>query len=181
MSSPEESNTKVQKIMSRNIISLDISRIAAHAADLMTEKRIGSIIVTKNDKAFGIVTERDLVRRYSRETTLEDLASHPLIIAPPTATVEKAVEVMLKNKVRKLPIVDASGTVTGIVTVTDLAMCLLPTIKPSLTSSILQAVSRGKGPRSDSCNSTIEIQWCDDCKRFMCLTCEDEVHTVDLP
>ena len=179
--SVEEKNTRVQEIMSRNIVSLDISRVAAHAADLMTEKRIGSIIVTKNGKAFGIVTERDLVRRYSRDTPLEDLASHPLITAPPNATVEKAVEVMLKNKFRKLPIVDATDTVTGIVTVTDLAMFLLPTRKPSLTSSILRAVSRGKGPRCDSCNSTIEIQWCDNCKRFMCLACEDEVHTVDLP
>ena len=79
VSSAEESNTKVQKIMSRNVVSLDISKIAAHAADLMTEKRIGSIIVTKNGKAFGIVTERDLVRRYSRETPLESLASLPLI------------------------------------------------------------------------------------------------------
>jgi CBS domain-containing protein len=181
VSSAGESNMNVQKIMSKNIVSLDISRIAAHAADLMTEKRIGSIIVTKNGKAYGIVTERDLVRRYSRDTPLENLASHPLITAQPTTTVEKAVETMLKNKVRKLPIVDARDTVIGIITVTDLAMFLLPTRKPDLTSSILRAVSRGKGPRCDSCNSTFEIQWCDDCKRFMCLTCEDEVHTVDLP
>jgi CBS domain-containing protein len=181
VSSAEESNTKVQKIMSRNIVSLDISKIAAHAADLMTEKRIGSIIVTKNGKAFGIVTERDLVRRYSRETPLESLASLPLITAQPATTVEKAVEIMLKNKIRKLPIVDSSDRVVGIVTVTDLAMFLLPTRKLGLTSSILRAVSRGKGPRCDSCNSTTEIQWCDNCKRFMCLACEDEVHTVDLP
>jgi CBS-domain-containing membrane protein len=88
---------------------------------------------------------------------------------------------MLKNKIRKLPIVDANEAVVGIVTVTDLAMFLLPTRKHDLTSSILRAVSRGKGPRCDSCNSTTEIQWCDSCNRFMCLACEDEVHTVDLP
>lgn len=181
MSSAEESNTKVQKIMSRNVVSLDISKIAAHAADLMTEKRIGSIIVTKNGKAFGIVTERDLVRRYSRNTLLENLASHPLITAGSSTTVETAVEIMLKNKIRKLPIVDANETIMGIVTVTDLAMFVMPTRKAGLTSSILRTVSRGKGPRCDSCNSTIEIQWCDSCNRFMCLACEDEIHTVDLP
>lgn len=181
MSSAEESNTKVQEIMSRNVVSLDISKIAAHAADLMTEKRIGSIIVTKNGKAFGIVTERDLVRRYLRETPLESLASLPLITAQASTTIEKAVEIMLKNKIRKLPIVDSNDIVVGIVTVTDLAIFLLPTRKHGLTSSILRAVSRGKGPRCDSCNSTTEIQWSDNCKRFMCLACEDEVHTVDLP
>ena len=164
MSSAKESNIKIEKIMSTNVVSLDISKTAAHAADLMTEKRVGSVIVTKDSKAFGIVTERDLVRRYSRETPLESLASHPLITAQPTTTVEKVVEVMLKNKVHKLPIVDSSDRVIGIVTVTDLAMFLLPIRKLGLTSSILRAVSRGKGPRCDSCNSTTEIQWCDNCK-----------------
>jgi predicted transcriptional regulator len=109
------------------------------------------------------------------------LASHPLITAEPTTTVEKAAEIMLKNKIRKLPIVDENNTVAGMVTVTDLAMFLLPTRRPGLTLSILQAVSRGKGPRCDSCNSMSEIQWCDNCNRFMCRACEVEIHSVDLP
>ena len=177
----EESTTRIEKIMSTNVVSLDISKTAADAAALMTEKKVGSVIVIKNDRPFGIVTERDLVRRYFRDTLLESLASHPLITAEPTTTVEKAAEIMLKNKIRKLPIVDENNTVAGMVTVTDLAMFLLPTRRPGLTLSILQAVSRGKGPRCDSCNSVTEIQWCDSCNRFMCIACENEIHSVDLP
>jgi CBS domain-containing protein len=173
-------STKIGKIMSTNIISLDISKTAAHAADLMTEKKVGCIIVTKNGIPFGIVTERDLIRRYFRNTLLENLASHPLVTAEHTITVEKAVEIMLKSNVRKLPIIDQNNILTGIVTVTDLAMFLLPT-RSGLTLSILRAVSRGQAPRCDACNSEIEIQWCDSCNKFMCLTCEDEIHTVDLP
>jgi signal-transduction protein with cAMP-binding, CBS, and nucleotidyltransferase domain len=167
--------------MSTHVVSLDISKCAAHAAALMTEKKVGSVIVTKNNKLFGIVTERDLVRRYFRDTLLESLASHPLITAEPTTTVEKAAEIMLKNKIRKLPIVNENNIVAGIVTVTDLGMFLLSTRRPGLTLSILQAISRGKGPRCDSCNSETEIQWCDSCNRFMCITCENEIHSVDLP
>jgi CBS domain-containing protein len=177
----EESTTRIEKIMSTDVVSLDISKTAADAAALMTEKKIGSIIVTKNNKPFGIVTERDLVRRYFRDTLLESLASHPLITAKPTTTVEKAAEIMLKNKIRKLPIVDENKPVRGMVTVTDLGMFLLPTRRPGLTLSILQAISRGKGPRCDSCNSVTEIQWCDSCNRFMCIACENEIHSVDLP
>ena len=77
----EESNTKVEQIMSTNVVSLDISKIASHAADLMTEKKIGNIVITKNNKPFGIITERDLVRRYARDTPLGNLVSHPLITA----------------------------------------------------------------------------------------------------
>ena len=49
-----------------NLVSLDISKTqSAHTADLMTEKKSRSVIVTEDCEAFGIVTERDLVRRYS--------------------------------------------------------------------------------------------------------------------
>jgi CBS domain-containing protein len=177
----QESTAKIEKIMSTNVVSLDVSKTAAEAAALMTEKKVRSVIVTKNNKPFGIVTERDLVRRYFRDTSLESLTSHPLITTSPTTTVEKAAEIMLKNKIRKLPIVDENKVVTGIVTATDLAKFLLPTRRPSLTFLILQTISRGKGPRCDSCNSETEIQWCDSCNRFMCTTCEDEIHSVDLP
>jgi CBS domain-containing protein len=177
----EKSTAKIEKIMSRNVASLDISKIAADAAALMSEKKVGSVIVTKNGRPFGIVTERDLIRRYFRDTLLESLASRPLITAGPTTTVYKAAEIMLKNEIRKLPIIDENNLIAGILTVTDLAKFLSHTRRPGLTLSILRAISRGREPKCDSCNSTTEVQWCDDCNRFMCQTCEYEIHTVDLP
>jgi CBS domain-containing protein len=178
----EKNTTEIEKIMSHNVVSLDISKTAAHAAALMSEKKIGSVIVTKNGRPFGIVTERDVIRRYYRDMLLESLASRPLITTEPTTTVEKAAEIMLKNKIRKLPIIDENNPKTiGIVTVTDLAMFLSPTRRPGLTLSILRAISRGRAPGCDPCNSTTEVQWCDGCNRFMCETCDDEIHTVDLP
>jgi CBS domain-containing protein len=177
----EKSTAKIEKIMSHNVASLDISKIAADAAALMSEKKVGSVIVTKNGRPFGIVTERDLIRRYFRDTLLESLASRPLITTEITTTVDGAAEIMLKNEIRKLPIIDENDLIAGIVTVTDLATFLSPTRRPGLTLSILRAISRGREPKCDSCNSTTEVQWCDDCNRFMCQTCEDEIHTVDLP
>jgi CBS domain-containing protein len=177
----EKSTAKIEKIMSHNVASLDISKIAADAAALMSEKKVGSVIITKNGKPYGIVTERDLIRRYFRDTLLESLASRPLITAETTTTIDKAAEIMLKNEIRKLPIIDENDLIAGIVTVTDLATFLSPTRRPGLTLSILRAISRGREPKCDSCNSTTEVQWCDDCNRFMCQTCEDEIHTVDLP
>jgi CBS domain-containing protein len=147
----EQSTTKVDKIMSSNVISLDISETVGDAAALMTEKKVGSVIVTKDGRAFGIITERDLVRGlakreelYFRATLLESFASHPLITARLTTTIEEAAEVMFKNKIRRLPIINESNLVAGIVTVTDLAMFLSPTRRPGLALSILGAISRGK-------------------------------------
>jgi CBS domain-containing protein len=147
----QQSTTKVDKIMSSNVISLDISKTVGDAAALMTEKKVGSVIVTKDGRPFGIITERDLVRGlakreelYFRASLLESFASHPLITARLTTTIEEAAEVMFKEKIRRLPIINESNVVAGIVTVTDLAMFLSPTRRPGLALSILGAISRGK-------------------------------------
>ena len=148
----EQRTTHIENLMSTNVISLDISKTVGDAAALMTEKKVGSVVVTKDDgKPFGIITERDLVRGlgkreelYFRATLLESFASHPLITTKPTTTVEEAAEVMFKNKIRRLPIVNEYGLVVGIVTVTDLALYLSPTRRPGLTQSVLRAISRGR-------------------------------------
>lgn len=177
----EESNTKATDIMSTNVVSLDISKTASQAATLMTEKRVGSIIITKNNQPYGIVTERDLVRRYDPDTPVAALASHPLIQANQNTTIEKVVKIMLKNGIRKIAIVDQNNDIVGIITTTNLVMFLLPKVKSSFIFSVLKTVTRGKGPSCDSCGGFDEIQWCEDCDRFMCLNCEDAIHTVDVP
>jgi CBS domain-containing protein len=148
----EQGTTTVEKIMSVDVVFLDCSKTASDAALLMTTKNVGSVIVTKNDRPFGIVTERDLIRRigkkdiYFRDILLEHMASRPLITAEMQVTVEEAAQIMLKNKIRRLPIVNAGNNkqVVGIVTVTDLAMFLSHTRRPGLALSILRAISRGR-------------------------------------
>ena len=148
----EQGTVTVEKIMSVDVVSLDYSKTASDAALLMTTRNVGSIIVTKNDRPFGIVTERDLIRRigkkdiYFRDILLEHIASRPLITAEMQVTVEEAAQIMLKNKIRRLPIVNAGNKkqVVGIVTVTDLAMFLSHTRRPGLALSILRAISRGR-------------------------------------
>src|SRR5215469_7671899 len=137
--------------MSSCVVSVDISKTVGEAAAIMTENKVGSVIVNKKGKPFGIITERDLVRGLTKKedvylcaTLLESFASYPLITAKPTATIEEAAQIMFKNKIRRLPIVNESNVATGIVTVTDLAMYLTPTKRPGLALSILQAISRGK-------------------------------------
>jgi CBS domain-containing protein len=67
----EQRTTHIENLMSTNVISLDVSKTVGHAAALMTEKKVGSVIVTKDDgKPFGIVTERDLVRGLGKRGTL---------------------------------------------------------------------------------------------------------------
>ena len=50
----EQSATKLDKIMSSSVVSIDISKTVGDAAALMSEKKVGSVIVTKEGRPFGI-------------------------------------------------------------------------------------------------------------------------------
>lgn len=150
----EQSITNVKKIMSPIVISLDCSKTVYEAAALIAEKQIGSVIVTKNNKPFGIVTHSDIARwvglrqqqKNLLDSTLEDLASRPLLTLEDGANVEQAASFMLKNRIHRLPIIrDAhDDKLIGIVTITDLAVFLSPSRRPGLASLVLQAISRGR-------------------------------------
>jgi CBS domain-containing protein len=113
----------------------------------MAEKEIGSVIVTKDGKPFGIVTHSDIarwagLRQKLLDVKLEGSVSQPLITVGRGATVEEAAKVMIKNQIHKLPVVDG-GRLLGIVTITDLAAFLSPSRRPGLALSVLQAITRG--------------------------------------
>jgi CBS domain-containing protein len=145
----EQSETRVEKIMSPIVLSLDCSKTLREAAALMAEKEIGSVLVTKGDRPFGIVTHSDIVRWAGLrpqllDVELEGLASRPLVTLGRGATVEEAANEMIGNQIHKLPIIDDQGNLLGIVTITDLAVFLSPSRRPGLALSILQALSRSK-------------------------------------
>ena len=152
----EESTTTVEKIMTPNIASLDYSKTVIDAAKIMVQKEIGSIIVTKDGRPYGIVTERDIIRRlaatssnsdfYFQNALLGHVCSHPLIAAYRGLSVQDAAEIMVENKIRKLPIKGSGkdSKIIGIVTTTDLSMFLSSLRRPGLISSVLQAIARGR-------------------------------------
>ncbi len=144
----DQSTTNVCKIMTSIVRTLDTSETVHEAAVLMSDNQIGSIIVTKDSKPFGIVTESDIVRwaALGKEfflARLEDLTSRPLVTAGCGISVEEAARIMLSNRIHRLPIVQ-DDKLLGIVTITDLAMFLSPSRRPGLALSVFQAMSRGR-------------------------------------
>jgi CBS domain-containing protein len=143
----EQSMTNVEKIMSSIVVSLDCSKTPREAAALMAENQVGSVVVTKNSKPFGIITQSDIVRWAGKwpkllDSSLEGIASVPLITVGRGTSVEEAAQIMIRNQIHKLPVVDGEKLL-GIVTITDLAVFLSPSRRPGLALSVLQAISRG--------------------------------------
>ena len=117
----------VSQIMTRHVVTIGPNRSALDAALLMKENRISSLIVQdKDNKSLGIITERDFVKRVcaedkkSSEVKISELMSKIQTFAEPDTPVDVAVQRMINNRIRRLPVV-SDGNVVGIITVTDLA------------------------------------------------------------
>ena len=116
--------------MSKKVVSMDVNSNALDAAKLMVKNNVGSLILTKEGKPIGVVTERDFLKwtcaRDSRssEVTLESIMSSPLVTIEPAAPIEVAANIMAINNVRRLLVIDDNEQVVGVITSKDLARYL---------------------------------------------------------
>lgn len=112
--------------MVKEVITVDGESTVKEAADIMNRFEIGCLIVTKDGKAVGILTERDLLKRVvsrtknPQKTKVKTVMSKPLIVVEPDMELEEAAKLMFKLKIKKLPVVE-NGRLMGLVTLTDLA------------------------------------------------------------
>jgi CBS domain-containing protein len=91
--------------------------------NLMFKKRIGCVIVNKNNLPFGIFTERDLLgvltKNIDLQERIEGYTSTPLLTAPIGIKGNDAAEIMSKHKIKRLPL-ELENKIRGIVTARDI-------------------------------------------------------------
>jgi len=122
-----ESDTKticVRDIMTKNVICVDASVSANHAAKMMEDTGVGALIVTEKNTPVGIITDRDFAIRvaahaYPLDTPVKKIMSSPLYSITPGESVWMIAEFMAGRGIRKLPVID-DDKVVGIVTATDI-------------------------------------------------------------
>jgi len=94
----------------------------AKALDIMATYKISGVpVVDRDGKLVGILTNRDLrfEKNYSKPVK-ELMTKMPLITAKEGITLEEAEEILHKNKIEKLPIVDDKGYLVGLITIKDI-------------------------------------------------------------
>ncbi|MCS7144096.1 MAG: CBS domain-containing protein [Archaeoglobaceae archaeon] len=118
---------KIGDVMTKNVVMVDYSTKVREVCKIMGEKRIGSVIVSKEGKPFGIFTERDLLSKVLLSGSLEDevgkYSSSPLIVVSPDYNIKEAAKIMADMKIRRL-IVMENGEIKGIFTSSDLVKIL---------------------------------------------------------
>lgn len=99
------------------VIDKDVS--LQEAARIMSAKNIGSLIFVSGKKVKGILTERDIVKNFDPKKKVSNIMSKSVITVGSEDTLDEALRVMTKNKIKRLPVVD-SDELVGIITATDL-------------------------------------------------------------
>ena len=59
--------TQIRDIMQKNVITIEYNKTAQDAAKMLKEKEISFLVIIKDGKPFGIVSERDIVRKIASE------------------------------------------------------------------------------------------------------------------
>ena len=129
--------------MTKRALTIESQGTVFEAAQLMSRKSVGDLIVVDNEMPVGIVTERDFVRRIvakgrSYDTKISDVMTKPLITISPDASIKEAARKMVKSGIRRLPVLKDHKLV-GILVVSDFAHHLS---KKTLTEGILEAIWR---------------------------------------
>ena len=120
----------VASVMTKSVLSADLNSNAKDCAKAMAKRGVSCAVITHGGSAVGIVTERDLVSKVLAESIdpknvlVRDIMSTPLITIEPNAGLPSAAELMAEDRVRRVVVVNGSGTLAGLVTTGDIARAL---------------------------------------------------------
>lgn len=115
---------KAQNIMSRNLIIMDDNTSISEVARIMKEKDIGFIPISSDNKIIGVITDRDIVvnaisNKCSLDTPVKEYATKNVISVNIDDNVSKILNVMRKNKVKRV-LVNDEHKLVGIVSFSDI-------------------------------------------------------------
>jgi CBS domain-containing protein len=115
---------KVSEIMVRKVITATPTASLMEVARLMRKSRIGSVIIVKDHKPVGILTESDFIKLVARGTDMksaeaQDFMHRNIVTCEPSLTVIDALMVMRAEKIRHLPVVKTRRLV-GVISIRDL-------------------------------------------------------------
>ena len=107
-----------------NIVTVDPAATVRAAVKLLSERRIGAVLVMADGRIAGILSERDIVRVLGErgaailDERVEQVMTRKVITCRPADTVAAIMETMTEGKFRHLPVVD-EGKVMGLISIGD--------------------------------------------------------------
>jgi CBS domain-containing protein len=109
----------------KEIISITPNRPVFDALVIMAEYKIGALVVIDHEKLVGVFSERDYARevilkgRSSKNTQINEVMTHKVLVGQPSDTVEYAMSLMSDKRIRHLPVLE-DDKVIGVLSIGDL-------------------------------------------------------------
>ena len=118
----------VLSLIKRKCITIKEDSSISDLAELLTLNNIGAVVVVDiNNKAIGIVSERDVIRNYNKDYhNIKNIMTNKLISCDLSISSTNLLEIMNKNKVRHVPII-SKDELLGIVSIGDVVKRLIET------------------------------------------------------
>lgn len=150
----EASNIKVSEVMSSEVESVSRITKIADAARTMRDSNVGFLPVVDNGKLVGVITDRDITVRVVAEG--RDPAATPVdrfytpgpITIGPDASVEQAAELMGREQIRRLLVIE-NGNIVGVLSLGDVAV---KEKDEKEVGEVLSQVSEPGGPHQNEPN-----------------------------
>lgn len=126
--------------MTPQVVTIEPTQSVKNAARRMTMFGISSLLVLSKEGLKGILTEKDIISRVvcmglePSKVKVKEIMSEPVIVVGPDEPLEKAVELMLTQRIKKLPVLEneeGNYRLVGILSLLDVAG-----IHPDLVNSI---------------------------------------------
>jgi CBS domain-containing protein len=118
---------QLREIMTVGVFTASPEDSAVSVARQMRDRRVGSVVVVDSaGSPVAMVTDRDIAVRVFAEgvdpsSAVGAHASRPLVCGEPEMELDEAAALMVRHRVRRLPVVD-DGSLAGIVTLDDIAV-----------------------------------------------------------
>jgi signal-transduction protein with cAMP-binding, CBS, and nucleotidyltransferase domain len=147
--------------MTQKLVTIAASNSAQEAAIKMRENDTSSLVVTdENNKAVGIVTERDLVTRVcvhgasSKTAKLEQVMSSPVVTIDALSSVEVAADIMTQNGVRHLLVAEDEdiSKPLGIISTSDFVRYLRENLEMDVSKGAILDTLKNENNKSEGSN-----------------------------
>jgi CBS domain-containing protein len=117
---------QVRDVMTSNPTTCEPTATLVDAAKVMAREDVGPVPIVESGKLVGLVTDRDIIIRAVAEgrdvtsTSVRDVASKDLVTVTADENLDRALQLMADNQVRRIPVVEGDRVV-GIVSQADVA------------------------------------------------------------
>ena len=120
----------ILEVKGQDIWSISPGASVFDALRMMSDKDVGALLVMEGEQMVGIMSERDYARKVvllgktSRDTRVEEIMSKKVYTIHPDQTLEEAMDLMNRQRIRHVPVVDGER-ILGVISIGDVVKAII--------------------------------------------------------